>query len=76
MQTVVPDGVWLRTIDYDGSNVRFSGSATNGDDMQRLVGGLTESVFFNDVVLLSQSVQSTQTGSITNFEITSTMGEE
>ena len=75
LQTMIPDGVWLNKINYDGEKVNFSGSALNDKELDTFVTGLMDSSYFEDVVLIQQTVEKTDSGPVKNFEVSSAMGK-
>ncbi|MBC86662.1 MAG: hypothetical protein CL677_05735 [Bdellovibrionaceae bacterium] len=76
LQTMIPDGVWLSNVSYDGQGVQFKGSALNDKEMEVFVSGLNESSYFDEVVVLKQTIEKTDTGSIKKFEISTVMATE
>jgi Tfp pilus assembly protein PilN len=74
LQNLIPDGVWLKTLKYDGIQVNFEGEAITDEDMNTFVDGLDKSGQFEEVVLIKAIEKITLDGTIKEFVVNSKLG--
>ncbi|MBK8204680.1 MAG: PilN domain-containing protein [Bdellovibrionales bacterium] len=77
LQTMIPERVWLNSLDYIDEKFRLKGLALTDDDLTDLIQALDKSSFFSEVVLLQAKETTSRDGSLKNFELTTTIeGQE
>ena len=75
LQNLIPDGVWLTSMKYDGEKVNFSGQATTDEDMTKFIEGLDSSGQFKEVILVKAIEKSSAVGVVKEFVVNSKLGE-
>jgi Tfp pilus assembly protein PilN len=77
LQTMIPERVWLNSLDYIDEKFRLKGLALTDDDLTDLIQALDKSSFFSEVVLLQAKETTSRDGTLKNFELTTTIeGQE
>lgn len=77
LQTIMPERVWLSSLDYSNEKFSLKGFALTDDDLTDLIQSLDKSSFFTDVVLLQAREQTSKDGTLKVFEMTTTIeGQE
>lgn len=77
LQTIMPERVWLSSLDYSNEKFSLKGLALTDDDLTDLIQSLDKSSFFTDVVLLQAREQTSKDGTLKVFEMTTTIeGQE
>lgn len=75
LQNILPDGVWLSNIKYDGSNISFTGGAINDNDLGSFVTSLETSNYFQNVLVSRAVERKSGKRSYKDFEINTVLGE-
>jgi Tfp pilus assembly protein PilN len=77
LQSMIPERVWLNSLDYIDEKFRLKGLALTDDDLTDLIQALDKSSFFSEVVLLQAKETTSRDGTLKNFELTTTIeGQE
>lgn len=74
LQTSLPEGVWLDSIDYNGLDVEFKGFAATDRDLSMFVEILEKSAHFNQVLLAKSVENKNKTGTVKEFTINAELG--
>ncbi len=69
IQSIIPERVWLQSIDYKPPQFRISGFSTAEEEVTKFLSGLEAGPYFTDVILLQSKEQKTNQGTIKTFEI-------
>jgi Tfp pilus assembly protein PilN len=72
IQSIIPDKVWLQTIDYETNNYRIFGNSVETTDLTEFVHKLEGSAYFQDVIVV-QDLEKLMAGNlkVRDFELTS-----
>ena len=73
LQTMIPDRVWLRAIDYKDEKIKFEGFAVADDDLTEFLRRLEDRNFFTNVILTQATEAKTPEGTVRSFEINANM---
>ena len=74
LQTIMPERVWLVSLNYQDEKFNLRGFALTDDDLTDLIQAMDKSVFFTDVILMQAKEQTTPDGTLKNFEVSSAIG--
>ena len=75
LQNMIPDSVWVESLDYDGENFQLLGGALNDKGLNDFVVGLEESPYYQNVIVLRAIEKKALKGTVKEFEIASVLGE-
>lgn len=73
LQQIIPEKVWLSTVDFKNGQISLSGFAGSNDDISRFQEVLTKSAFLRNVTLSSSRETTLDNIPLKQFEISSMM---
>lgn len=73
-QQIIPERLWLTTLDVKNFKVIINGFATTDADISAFVDALAKSVYVSDVILTSSSEEIIDDVALKYFDITCTLG--
>ncbi len=77
LQSIIPERVWLSSLEYHNDKFSLKGHAMTDDDLTDFIQSLDKSSFFNEVILLQAKEQTGKEGTLKVFEITASIeGQE
>lgn len=71
MQSVIPEKVWLESVQYDAQKYKILGFAVETTDLSEFVQRLEGSAYFQDVIVIQDREKVAQGGKIRDFEMSS-----
>ena len=75
LQSVIPEHVWLNSLNYDERRYRMLGNAMETIDLTEFVNKLEGSAYFQDVIVIQDKEKPVQpSGKIREFEMTARAG--
>lgn len=74
LQSVIPERVWLLSINYDAKRYRIVGNSMDTVDLTDFVNKLEGSAYFQDVIVIQDTEKAIQGGKIREFEMTARAG--
>ena len=73
LQNAVPDGVWLRSLDFRENILTIEGTSASDDQLNLLTESMDNWRGFTNVILLQAVDQQAATGTVKNFRITANL---
>lgn len=73
IQNVIPERVWLTSLDISGENMKIEGGALSDDQLNRFMDSIDGKSYFRNVILLRAVEQKNKEGTIKMFQITSSL---
>ena len=75
IQSVIPERVWLSSVNYETKRYRLTGNSMETVDLTEFVNKLEGSAYFQDVIVIQDTEKPIQpTGKIREFEMTARSG--
>jgi len=74
LQSIIPDGMWLKSFNYDGKRAKIKGVALTDRDLNDFVSKLEDSNYFEDVLLINSIKDNSSANSFKVFELSSGIG--
>lgn len=68
-QNVIPETVWFRSLEYQGSSFNIRGYALSDSDVSSFVESLSKSIHFKEVNLVNSTEEKIEEKSLESFEI-------
>lgn len=75
IQSITPDAIWYKTIDYANKEYKFVGFSITDDALSALIQELESSIYFTDVILLRASEVKVEMGTVKSFTIQAKIGD-
>jgi Tfp pilus assembly protein PilN len=73
LQNVIPEKVWLTSLDFKNDSLNIKGGALSDDQLNRFMDSMEGKSYFRNVILLKAVEQKSKEGTIKIFEIGSTL---
>ncbi len=73
IQNVIPERVWLTTLNIDGDKVQIDGGALSDEQLSRFMDAIDGKSFFRNVILLRAVEEKTKEGTVKKFQISSSL---
>lgn len=73
LQNVVPDGVWLKTVEFKENFVTIDGTSASDEDLGMFTQSMDAWRGFNNVILLQAIDEQGPTATVKNFKITANL---
>lgn len=74
LQSVIPERVWLNSIDFQNKRYKMMGNAMDTIDLTEFVNKLEGSAYYQDVIVVSDTERPVAAGKIRDFEMTARAG--
>ena len=75
LQNFLPNGVWFRTLKYNGRGFDLNGSSATNEDLDEFEAALNASPVYTNVIRLSSVSSQTTQGTIINFQLQFDLGD-
>ena len=73
MQNVIPEKVWLTTLDFSQETLKIEGGTLADDELTKFIEALESKSYFKNVILLKAVEEKSDKGTVKVFTITSTL---